>query len=1029
MKRLLACGLLGLGLTMSFPAGVVLADAEELVGAEAALQQWRDAADRGADETESPEADPLRDDLEVFAEAWPTMSAEDAAAGWLELYDRWAEASADLHQQGGYGWHHEDDEALTLLNLVEAIPGPEVWPTLEQQVEARTLEAINGSERALRLLVFYLGGDAETFQAEAEQAVKAAGKVDQYMKSNLLEAIAPLTQIQSEAEGGIEAFRALIAQAKAKPDSFYRFEVPDLITLYGEDDARSLLEQIVTLRVDSLEIEVGDATRRLATQIAVEKIETLPVPRWELVATVDRDSVALYEALEAKFAQPAAAPDDESGEGLVDMLKQMTGLGQTQYRDYDPYGGRGSWQERQARVIYLLGLVVLDRIDDATAFVEKHYTEGDDVDLPWGLMETLQRAGVTRPLFDFAERMIDNDVSDAMWPMYIELGAQLEQSDRVLEKVERALAGAEGEQRLSLLDHLISARFAADDVEAGIEALREKIAMSEDGEGESGTTALNAYAQMARIGQLMDRDDWLNEGLERAVALLKQPSDPESYDRWERESARGTAIKIMKADNRWAEAETLLIDAVERSVAQYKREKENDGYARLDEVTEAMVDLAVLYGEAERWGDVLTLLERSPYWGADDLLELQRKTASSGDTPLVVYVARALRADGQAQRAREVVSLALNDLPGEDALYELLVELDPESAGARLDELFARDQFEERPLIWKAKLQFEAGDIASADATIRHAIRIDPSDGEQGPGDRMRAYAVWADVLRAQDDTATAEVMEGAVRAIRMSEDADEFDRAGLLSRAVSMYKEALTHFADAYCIQSRLAIQLANLGRYEEAAEHYKRAYELMPDSFGRVESHCFGCEGAFTGERAQTIAERVFDELVLANPFKPQVHYLRGYLCAAQGKDQDALANYRKAVELDPDYLNAWAKIQGIASRMQIDRAERDRVALEIFRLDPLGRHSSADLSGVADLAAVWRAVEAAQPLRVEAPESLRALPASAAWTEDQLSAEERRWATQSTRRADKLPTPGGFLKEHGITRVAVMAMMTGR
>ena len=52
--------------------------------------------------------------------------------------------------------------------------------------------------------------------------------------------------------------------------------------------------------------------------------------------------------------------------------------------------------------------------------------------------------------------------------------------------------------------------------------------------------------------------------------------------------------------------------------------------------------------------------------------------------------------------------------------------------------------------------------------------------------------------------------------------------------------------FADAYCIQSRLALRYSELGDYVKAEQHYQRAFELMPDSFGRIESHCFGCEGA---------------------------------------------------------------------------------------------------------------------------------------------------------------------------------------
>jgi len=87
------------------------------------------------------------------------------------------------------------------------------------------------------------------------------------------------------------------------------------------------------------------------------------------------------------------------------------------------------------------------------------------------------------------------------------------------------------------------------------------------------------------------------------------------------------------------------------------------------------------------------------------------------------------------------------------------------------------------------------------------------------------------------------------------------------------MYRQSLTHFADAYCIQSRLAIRLSQAGRLDEAAEHYQRAYELMPDSFGRIESHCFGCEGVFDGTEAQHMAEKVFNRLVIERPKMPHV------------------------------------------------------------------------------------------------------------------------------------------------------------
>ena len=148
---------------------------------------------------------------------------------------------------------------------------------------------------------------------------------------------------------------------------------------------------------------------------------------------------------------------------------------------------------------------------------------------------------------------------------------------------------------------------------------------------------------------------------------------------------------------------------------------------------------------------------------------------------------------------------------------------------------------------------------------------------------------------------------------------------------------------------------------------------------------------------------------------PLKPQVHYLRGYLASDAGKNSDALPHYRRAVELDPDYLNAWSKIHGLSRQMQLSRADRDEATLNIFRLDPLGRHArGAGLETVADIAGAWRAVEQAQPLRVEPPAALLALGTQAA----PAGPSQARQIRRSNRRNQALMTPGEMLAGHRVT-----------
>ncbi|MEL7089509.1 MAG: hypothetical protein AAGL98_13900, partial [Planctomycetota bacterium] len=374
--------------------------------------------------------------------------------------------------------------------------------------------------------------------------------------------------IESDDEGS-EAFRQLIRQARTNPDAFYRFVVPDLVTLYGTDTARSLLKQVVVLPVESIEIEVGDATRHMATQVALEQIDALAVPRWALVSSIDEPSVALYEALDEKFAEPQAPAAGASRLSLMDRLKSIVTGGAYVNPSASGHDGYTSYYQNQARVVYLLGLVAMDRIDDATALVQTHYVSAENnLRLPYGLMETLQKTGQARPVFDFVERTIDSGGAEVFWPTYIRLGAQVEASDRVREKIEAALGDLEGERRAELLEHVVSARLAADEIERGVEALREQIKLAAAANDPNDAAALSGYATLARIGQLEDRDDWLDEGLQGALSAFTGPQYSPSRHDWERRAARSILIKVLLEADRGPEAERLLVDAVGNAVQQ-----------------------------------------------------------------------------------------------------------------------------------------------------------------------------------------------------------------------------------------------------------------------------------------------------------------------------------------------------------------------------------------------------------------------------------------------------------------------------
>jgi tetratricopeptide (TPR) repeat protein len=354
------------------------------------------------------------------------------------------------------------------------------------------------------------------------------------------------------------------------------------------------------------------------------------------------------------------------------------------------------------------------------------------------------------------------------------------------------------------------------------------------------------------------------------------------------------------------------------------------------------------------------LLDDEALWLETDVSKLLgEEDASPIERKFGWLVAKTLQENGADAEASLVLRALLREQNGYDPAYALLLKIEGEQAIEYFDTLFAIDQFEERPLIWKAQHLINTGLIEEAEKIATQAITIDPSDGEQPKNDRMRVYDIMQQIRSAQGKEDEAIFFANVLTAIRHSENADDYYSAGLYTESIERYTRSLEFFEDAYCIQSRLAVRLYDQGHVDDAIKHYKKAYELMPSSFGRVESHCFGCESAFAGEQPQSIAEEVFLGLMKTQPDSPQLYYLMGYLRDYQDREVEALGYLKKAVELDPDYLNAWKKIHSLSQQMDIGATASDDLALKIYALDPLGQHSSPQLDQVKSIKRMWNAV----------------------------------------------------------------------
>ncbi len=927
----------------------------------------------GPRRAETNESAQLTAALQAFAATAAQLPPKDAARQWLALADRAAKTKSQDRARA-----YSDYGQAAASDLFAALPPPAAWPELARAVSARPPARGNGEIReiGLALLAALLVGDTNaTSQVITRLSAKAqaADLPTLYQYRNYLDQLGQALLARSDNPAAI--LQMLNRQlAAAGPDNSQSLNLPNLAAQVGPEPAREFLRRALLNPNVTLEFYQAGETSRLARQVAREILPQLKVPHWELINSLD--AVDLYEAMNRQFGTTNPPVPAAAGIPGLPNLPDLP----------DPNANSA---KSQAQIYYLLGLISQERTAEAVAVAKTMgYREASfGVDEAFKAME---HAGYTAAMDNFFHELLAQHPELPFWSQYVELAAHAGQTERMVALVNHALGQSDlaDAKRTELQTIMFKALLADDQVEAGVAQLQRLAAQEDVSRAGDHFNHGQLGVMLARLGVLLKNPAWTEDGIATAQKwLAKNAASPGSRD--ETGAVVGSLAQILLELQRGPEAEAVLLEALDRATAT-PDPAANRPWQR-SPARPLLTELAVLYHQAGRFDDVLHLLDESPDWGTSDLSGLLDTSPletpvsvmwlHTGSSPLPVpyLAANALLATGQRAAAEKILAPLQDHFPGLDRCYELLLALEGTNAIPQLDAWFHRDQFEERPLIWKARLLRQAKDLTQAEQVIRQAIAIDPSDGEEGRGDRMRAYAELAEIRAARGDSKEADFYREVVKAIRLSEDADQFYQAGLLKRAIGMYESGLQHFSDAYCIQSRLAIQLSALGRNTEAEEHYRRAYELMPDSFGRVESHCFGCEQAFAGEHAQSVAEKVFTQFAAAHPDKPQVHYLLGYLRQEEDRFPEARTNYLAAVRLDPDYLNAWVKLQEVDEQVLAPAVEHDTIAFNILRLDPLRRHAQVSFDNVQDLAGLWQAAAAAAAQQSPAATNLLTLTAS--------------------------------------------------
>jgi len=433
-------------------------------------------------------------------------------------------------------------------------------------------------------------------------------------------------------------------------------------------------------------------------------------------------------------------------------------------------------------------------------------------------------------------------------------------------------------------------------------------------------TRLEPLAKLLKISKILNKTELFEKNLHDSLLIIKSLAN-DDLNSYGLPYQSEDFLQILSEENRWKD-----INEIVRII-----NKSNYPYTSESLLQWELRAILKEKGTKELLKELSDLNKRK-FYHVEDYLSLLSETPQLG-----LDVFNTLSAEGKKEESETLLLYLIATNGDKDLFYAQLLKSNIELAKTFLPKMRAYNAYEERPLIWLAEIALAENDLKIARSHIEEAITLDPSDGDQGKETRMQAYDVLSRILHKEGDIEKAQFFKEVTKAIRLGEEADDYLDAGLEAEAIIRYRASLEKFSDAYCLQSRLAKTLAEKGDFESAVQHFEKAFELMPVSFGPVESHCFGCEGIFEDERVHPIAESIFTKLIAKDPTNPRTYYLMGLLFEEMGKDQEAMKFFAQAFELDPKYLNCANKLATLFNKHPNKLVEYKNILPKIEAITP--------------------------------------------------------------------------------------------
>jgi len=230
-----------------------------------------------------------------------------------------------------------------------------------------------------------------------------------------------------------------------------------------------------------------------------------------------------------------------------------------------------------------------------------------------------------------------------------------------------------------------------------------------------------------------------------------------------------------------------------------------------------------------------------------------------------------------------------------------------------------REQFLDPYSFLRAGMANEhTGDHKGAERAYRRGLEIAPDDAE------LRNALGWT----LFQDGRSAEAVAEYKRALAVDPNhAKSHNNLALALVELGQLEEAAGHFEKSLEIEPRaeiysdLGFTMARLGKSEEARANYQKALALDPNC---ASAH-FNLAVAFVQAGKFGEAESHYRQALAGKP-TAETHNGLGYVLAQQGRADEALAEFRKAIEVNPNLTPAYNNLaDALAKQGKLEEAEQ--------------------------------------------------------------------------------------------------------